>query len=78
MVLHSHHTTLRLLTHVDAKDPVMMQDFSQYQGPSEEWEAFVKANPLPAPNMSLSPKALRTATNALRVKISQAELERDG
>ncbi|KAL1898015.1 hypothetical protein Sste5346_003873 [Sporothrix stenoceras] len=52
-----------------------MPDFSKYQGPSEEWKEFVKANPLPAPNLALSPQALRAATNALRVKISQAELE---
>ncbi|CAK7233716.1 hypothetical protein SBRCBS47491_008706 [Sporothrix bragantina] len=54
-----------------------MPDFSNYQGSSDEWKAFVKANPLPAPGLALSPQALRAATNALRVKISQAELERD-
>ncbi|KAK1761627.1 Alpha/Beta hydrolase protein [Phialemonium atrogriseum] len=54
-----------------------MSDFSQYQGPSSEWETFVQKNPLPVGNLSLSPQAIRQATNTLRVRISEAELEAD-
>ncbi|BCS28060.1 alpha/beta hydrolase [Aspergillus puulaauensis] len=51
-----------------------MSDYSQYQGPSTEWETFVEKNPLPPGNFSLPPQTIRQTANALRVQISQTEL----
>ncbi|KAH8695617.1 Alpha/Beta hydrolase protein [Talaromyces proteolyticus] len=51
-----------------------MLDYSQYQGPSEEWKSFVRDNPIQAPDLTLSPQTMRQATNELRVQIAQAEL----
>lgn len=52
-----------------------MKDYSKYQGPSSEWEDFVRNNPLPPTNVTMPPEQIRAATNALRVQISQRELD---
>ncbi|KAF1991027.1 hypothetical protein K402DRAFT_389232 [Aulographum hederae CBS 113979] len=51
-----------------------MAGFSQYQGPSPEWEAFVQKTPLPPIDLTLPPQAIREAVNGLRVKTSEAQL----
>ncbi|KAL2827250.1 Alpha/Beta hydrolase protein [Aspergillus pseudoustus] len=51
-----------------------MPDYSQYQGPSAEWETFVEKNPLPAGNFTIPPQTIRQNTNALRIKLAQTEL----
>lgn len=55
-----------------------MPDFSQYQGPSPEWKRFLKANPIPAPDLSLSPQVIRQATNAVRIRMAEDELAEEG
>lgn len=55
-----------------------MVDFSKYQGPSEEWQAYVGKNPLPPVDVQSSPIAIRSKTNAMRVLTSQNELQADG
>ncbi|OAP57928.1 hypothetical protein AYL99_08666 [Fonsecaea erecta] len=51
-----------------------MADYSQYQGPSSEWEAFVQKTSLPLGDLTLPPQTIRQASNALRVKISETEI----
>lgn len=54
-----------------------MLDYSQYQGPSFEWDVYVRKNPLPKADYTLPPQTIRQATNALRVQISQAEVNNE-
>lgn len=57
-----------------------MIDFSQYQGPSPEWEEYVLHNEMPAGGLppGLTPEKLRTETNAMRLMASEMDLNISG
>lgn len=53
-------------------------DFSRYQGPSQEWERLMKEDPPAQTDVTLPANTIRQMTNELRVRISDAELDRNG
>lgn len=55
-----------------------MNKFPEFQGPSPEWETFVKATPLPSGPLNPDAAALREATNSIRIQASNAEIEAEG
>lgn len=58
----------------------IMADYSQYQGPSPEWEAFTKTATVPPVglNPGETPETYRLARNSLRESASRIEVQREG
>ncbi|KNG86146.1 hypothetical protein ANOM_005459 [Aspergillus nomiae NRRL 13137] len=54
------------------------KDFSQYQGPSQEWEQFMNEDPPPRVDTTIPATTIRQLTNELRVQISDKELGNNG